>query len=272
VQETTAEPESGAVAEPKPAAASEPTPVTVAPSSVVTSRVNEPEPQAEPEKESTPQSNDETYVAGPHETDVEKIKSMFTVTTNKFGHKEAVFKSPAIKGSTKLKDTLKVTPSSSNAGPSHIDADGNFTGRISYWMGHKGTDVTLPNGLQAGMGEGGSSGSSVGDGPHDVPTANEAFENTLHRAAVTIARHHSRTNQMLTNTKEDLDATRAKGEAFHENRIGKPCSFCGEKIDSKWDSVDGHRILSNGWCSNAFSALGGGGQWQNDVPEHEKGE
>ena len=210
---------------------------------------------------------------------------MFTVTTNPFGHKEAVFKSPAIKGSTKLKDTVEVAPSYNRGGSLQKkhgyfgpdlggpDENGNITKPVTYTYHYKGSEVTFDNGLSTSISEGGGgSGASVGTGPHDVPTADDAFNATLHRAAVTIARHHSRTNQMLTNTKEDLDATRAKGEAFHENRIGKPCSFCGEKIDSKWDSVDGHRILSNGWCSNAFGALGGGGQWQNDVPEHEKGE
>jgi hypothetical protein len=197
---------------------------------------------------------------------------MFTVTTNEFGHKQAVFKSPKVDGAPKLKDTVKVIPSSSKAGPSHITADGKYTGRLSYSVDHKGTDVTLPNGLTSGMGEGGSSGESVGNGEWDVPTADEAFNKTLDRAVRSIAKHHSRTNTLLTNTKEQLEANATKSKEFEENRIGKPCSFCGEKIEDSYDSWNGHQLMANGWCHNAFSALHGAGSWADDVPEHEKGE
>jgi hypothetical protein len=197
---------------------------------------------------------------------------MFTVTTNQFGHKEAVFKSPKVTGTPKLKDTVKVTPSSSKAGPSSITEDGKYTGRLSYWVDHKGPSVTLPNGLTSGMGEGGNSGESVGDKQWDVPTADEAFNKTLDRAARSIANHHSRTNRLLTNTKEQLETNATKSKEFQENRIGKPCSFCGEKIDDAYDSFNGHQLMANGWCQHAYHALHGNGRWNDDVPEHEKGE
>lgn len=233
--------------------------------------VEEPNPEeAGAAAESTPAKAE--YHTGPHETDVDKIRSMFTVTTNQFGHKEAVFKSPKVDGTTKLKDTVKVTPSSSKAGPSSITADGKYTGRLSYWVDHKGPSVTLPNGLTTGSTEGGGSGASVGDGHWDVPTADEAFDKTLDQAVRRIARTHSRVNQMLTNTKEQLETNATKSKEFQENRIGKPCSFCGEKIDNAYDSFNGHQLMANGWCQHAYHALQPFGHWNDDVPEHEKGE
>jgi hypothetical protein len=45
-----------------------------------------------------------------------------------------------------------------------------------------------------------------------------------------------------------------KERTYSVNRVGKPCSFCGEQINSLND-VEDHHIQSNGWCRTAVQAI-----------------
>jgi hypothetical protein len=67
-----------------------------------------------------------------------------------------------------------------------------------------------------------------------------------------------------TSTENEDTVTAAAAKAHEENKIGKPCTFCGETIEHSYDANVTHASLPNGWCQHAFGAVGGGGAWNTD--------
>jgi hypothetical protein len=204
------------------------------------------------------------YVTGPHETDIEKIKARFKIQTNEFGHKWGTYTDPK----SKLKVLL--TPNYQRPESRWKDKYGKYwqdslengkpKANFSYDNETKSPELKLPNGATVAPTDGG--------GPawqgRDLVNHEDKFAAGLHAIANHIARHNSWVNELAAPTKEERESKIAAGKAHEDNKIGKPCTFCGETIENAYEASFGHNTLSNGWCSHALGALKGGGWWNTD--------
>jgi hypothetical protein len=204
------------------------------------------------------------YVTGPHETDIEKIKARFKIQTNEFGHKWGTYTDPKSKLKVLLKPNYQRPESrwKDKYGKYWEDTldNGKPEADFSYDNETKAPEFKLPNGATVSSVDGGGP-SSQG---RDLVNHEDKFAAGLHAVAMHIARHNSWVNELAAPTKEERESKIAAGEAHEANKIGKPCTFCGETIKNAYDARFSHDTLSNGWCSHALGALKGGGWWNTD--------
>lgn len=202
------------------------------------------------------------YVTGPHETDIEKIKAGFKIQTNEFGHKWATYTDPKSKFKVQLlphyqREESRWKDKYGKYWQGSLGADGRPKEDARYGYSYKSPVIKFKNGAEKGPVEGGSSGA-------DGASMDERFVNTLHQASMHIAEHNSNSNVISAPTKEERESKIAAGKAHEQNKIGKPCTFCGETIEHAYDANTNHALMANGWCSHALGMVQGGGWWNTD--------
>lgn len=202
-------------------------------------------------------TSEEQYTTGEHETDLEKIKSRFKIKTNDFGHKWGTYKDPTSKLEIELHPNYQRPQSrwKDKYGQYWQDRfeDGKPEENPRYGYSVKAPELKLQNGGYIPKVDGGATNYHANDG----------FESNLHEAATYIAGHNSHVNQMASVTKEERDSKIAAKTAYDQSKIGKPCTFCGEHIDSVFDA-NSHQTLDNGWCGHAWDAVTGYGNFDTD--------
>lgn len=235
------------------------------------------EPQGMPKLSSIKDDDVPQYTPGPYETDIDKIKSQFDITSSSTARKDgtpdfiANYTNPEVPGHTKLTVSAIVSPNATGRP--------NPNGGRLYSINWGGDSVTLANGKNStklvGWGTG-QFGKGVPTGDRD-----EEFNLALHSVAKKIAEYHSKINGKLAGytapQAEEDNASESNEEDSSTSSSYVSPTYRGfaehnRALQAIMEERKTHNKKSSGYAAvdSLFKSVMGGGGAYADTDEEER--